>query len=178
MHWKPPCGSRKELCPRNGYQLLEVVLCQQSLCSSLCWTELYVLSYSGSVFSCSLPTYPTSVLISNTNQLRSVAEVDLCSSGGLHPHHPVLGRNALSPPVDTIHPYNLSMNSWHIIGHVPTARYNCLVATLPGDTLVVIGGFTTKGLGCCGSRISYVIHAILDYYHHAIDIHVIIVHFV
>ena len=55
------------------------------------------------------------------------------------------GRNVLTELVDTIHLYDPSMHSWHIIGHMPTARYHCLVATLPGDTLVVIGGFTSEG---------------------------------
>ena len=55
------------------------------------------------------------------------------------------GRNALLEPIDTIHLYNPSMNSWHVIGHMPTARSRCLVATLPGDTLVVIGGFARVG---------------------------------
>ena len=27
------------------------------------------------------------------------------------------GRNVLLQPVDTIHPYNPSMNSWQVIGH-------------------------------------------------------------
>ena len=52
------------------------------------------------------------------------------------------GCNVLSEVVDTIHLYDPSMDSWHIIGHMPTARYDCLVATLPGDALVVIGGVT------------------------------------
>jgi len=57
------------------------------------------------------------------------------------------GRNELSEPVDTIHLYNPSMDSWHIVGHMPTAQHDCLVATLPGDTLVVIGSLT--GLRPC-----------------------------
>ena len=58
------------------------------------------------------------------------------------------GRHALLEPIDTIHLYDPSMDSWHIIGHMPTARYECLVATLPGDVLVVIGGVTREGISC------------------------------
>ena len=55
------------------------------------------------------------------------------------------GQNAIVEVESVIHLYNPSMDSWHIFEHMPTARYECLVATLPGDTLVVIGGVTTRG---------------------------------
>ena len=55
------------------------------------------------------------------------------------------GRNELSESIDTIHLYDRSMDSWHIIGYMPTARCDCLVATLQDDTLVGIGGVTREG---------------------------------
>ena len=47
-------------------------------------------------------------------------------------------------PTDVLHRYNPVTNSWHVIGHVPTARYQSLVVTLPGDRLMVVGGYTTS----------------------------------
>ena len=117
-------------------------------------TELYVLSYTGSVFRCSLPTLlqsSSSVQPETTDMWQRVANVPVSDSilttlcGQLVA---VGGRNALLEHVDTIHLYDPSMDSWHIIGHMPTARSRCFVATLPGDTLVVIGGLTREGISC------------------------------
>jgi len=119
---------------------------------SVCGTELYVPTYSGAVFRCSLPTLLQSlsaVQPETTHVWRRVADVPVKYStlttlcGQLVA---VGGCNALSEPVDTIQLYDPSVDSWHIIGHMPTARYECLVATLPGDVLVVIGGVTREGI--------------------------------
>ena len=119
---------------------------------SVCGTELYVLTNSGLVFSCSLPTLlqsSSAVQPETTDVWRRVADVPVRDStlttrcGQLVA---VGGRNVLSELVDTIHLYDPLMDSWLIIGHMPTARYDCLVATLPGDILVVIGGVTKGGL--------------------------------
>ena len=118
---------------------------------SVCGTELYVLSYYGSVFSCSLPTLlqsPSVVRPETTEVWQKLASIPveystvttLCGQLAA-----VGGRNILSKCIDTIHLYNPLMDSWNIIGHMPTARSSCLVATLPDDTLVVIGGYTRKG---------------------------------
>ena len=118
---------------------------------TVCGTELYVLDYVGSVFSCSLPTLlqsSSAVQPETTDVWRELADVpvggstlttlcgQLIAVGGCI--------NVHSEPVDSIHLYNPSKNSWHLTGHMPTARYDCLVATLLGDTLVVIGGFIRR----------------------------------
>ena len=41
-----------------------------------------------------------------------------------------------------IHQYNPATNSWEVISHMPTARYDTLVAVLPGKKLMVVGGYT------------------------------------
>ena len=41
-----------------------------------------------------------------------------------------------------IHQYNPATNSWEVISHMPTARCNTLVAVLPGNKLMVVGGHT------------------------------------
>ena len=42
-----------------------------------------------------------------------------------------------------IHQYNPATNSWEVISHMPTARSNTLVAVLPGNKLMVVGGYTS-----------------------------------
>ena len=120
---------------------------------AVCGTELYVLDSIGSVFSCSLPTllHTSSVVQPETTDVwQRLANIPVSDStittlcgqlvavGGYDP------RSTHLNPIDTIHQYDTSTNTWHVIGHIPTARCKCLVATLPGDTLVVIGGITTK----------------------------------
>ena len=39
-----------------------------------------------------------------------------------------------------VHKYNPTTNSWDLISHMPTARYNCLVAVLPNSEMMVVGG--------------------------------------
>jgi len=41
-----------------------------------------------------------------------------------------------------IHQYNPTTNSWEVISHMPTARSSALVAVLPGNKLMVVGGNT------------------------------------
>ena len=41
-----------------------------------------------------------------------------------------------------IHQYNPATNSWKVISHMPTARSDTLVAVLPGNKLMVVGGNT------------------------------------
>ena len=45
--------------------------------------------------------------------------------------------------VDTaaVHKYNPTTDSWDIISNMPTARYRCLVAVLPTNEVMVIGGY-------------------------------------
>ena len=44
-----------------------------------------------------------------------------------------------------IHMYNTTTNSWEIISHMATPRHQCLVAVLPHNELMVVGGFTPHG---------------------------------
>ena len=46
---------------------------------------------------------------------------------------------------NNIYSYNRETNSWEVISHMPTPRYQCLVAVLPHNELMVVGGWTTTG---------------------------------
>ena len=43
------------------------------------------------------------------------------------------------------HMYNTTTNSWEVISHMTAPRSQCLVAVLPHNELVVVGGLTTYG---------------------------------
>jgi hypothetical protein len=38
--------------------------------------------------------------------------------------------------------YNPTTDSWEVISHMGTPRYNCIAAVLPNNQLMVVGGFT------------------------------------
>ena len=46
---------------------------------------------------------------------------------------------------DVVYSYNTKENSWEVISHMPTPRYWCLVAVLPGNKLMVVGGQKNNG---------------------------------
>ena len=52
-----------------------------------------------------------------------------------------------------IHQYNPVTNSWEVISHMPTARSDTLVAVLPGNKLMVVGGYTRKSGTLIGTDI-------------------------
>lgn len=47
-------------------------------------------------------------------------------------------------PTDEVYSYEPSDNSWHMVGRMPTARYQALTATLPGNKLLVVGGYNSE----------------------------------
>ena len=51
-----------------------------------------------------------------------------------------------------IHQYNPATNSWEVISYMPTARCDTLVAVLPGNKLMVVGGYTHTSGAMFGSR--------------------------
>ncbi len=50
-------------------------------------------------------------------------------------------------PTDAVYTYDPRTDSWNVISHMNTARWRCLAAVLPGDRLMVVGGFTTTSWG-------------------------------
>ena len=54
-----------------------------------------------------------------------------------------------------IHSYNESSNSWSVIGEMPTPRSDPLVAVLPRDKLMVVGGYDNTGEACKTNEITH-----------------------
>ena len=100
------------------------------------------------VFTCSLST----LLKSQTTLLKSqtvdsvwhkIAELPVERSTCVTLNGQLLavgGRDADRKTNNNIYSYNTETNSWEIISQMPTARYWCLAAVLPGNRLIVVGG--------------------------------------
>ena len=54
------------------------------------------------------------------------------------------GVESYENPSTAIHQYNTETNSWEVISHMPTARFYTLVAVLPDNKLMVVGGCTDR----------------------------------
>ena len=52
------------------------------------------------------------------------------------------GKNLDDKQTTAIHMYNTTTNTWEVISHMATPRYQCLVAVLPHNQLMVVGGCT------------------------------------
>ena len=50
-------------------------------------------------------------------------------------------------PTNKVYAYEPSNDSWHVIGHFSKARYQTLVATLPGNQMKVVGGYDSNFSG-------------------------------
>jgi hypothetical protein len=48
-------------------------------------------------------------------------------------------------PSSAIHKFNPTTNSWDLISNMPTARFKCLVAVLPTNEMMVVGGNVVYG---------------------------------
>ena len=56
-----------------------------------------------------------------------------------------------SDPTANVHCYNHQTNSWHVVSKMMTQRYHLLSAVLPGDQLLIVGGWETETLVEIGS---------------------------
>ena len=54
------------------------------------------------------------------------------------------GRDAEGTTTSAVYKYNSAANSWDIISNMPTARAYCLVAVLPTNEMMVVGGFSSR----------------------------------
>ena len=69
--------------------------------------------------------------------------VTLSSCASLHGQLLAVGGNDSDDKATTaIHMYNTTNNSWEVISHMATPRSKCLVAVLPHNKLMVVGGLT------------------------------------
>ena len=57
------------------------------------------------------------------------------------------GRNERKEIMAAIYKYNSTIDSWDLISYMPTGRYDCLVALLPTNEIIVVGGYTSPIFG-------------------------------
>ena len=140
--------------------------------ATLCGDQIYMLSgfdqihHQGdepsrkSVFTCSLtallqscqPQFPGEQLKtlspSGSEIWLKVADTPYYTSTCVSLHGQLLavgGCNSDGKTSTDIHMYNTTTNSWEVISHLLTPRSQCLIAVLPYNELMVVGGYTPDG---------------------------------
>ena len=66
------------------------------------------------------------------------------------------GLNDRDETTAAVHKYNPSTDSWHLISNMPTARYGSLVAVLPTNEVMVVGGKTSQTISGITDRVEIV----------------------
>ena len=127
--------------------------------ASVCGDQLYLLGSLNacdtgikSVYACSVSILLQSCVDANSKGAsledqasvwRQVAELPVARSTCESFHGRLLaigGEMDTREPTTAIYMYNSTTNSWGIISHMTTGRWNCFTAVLPNNQLMVVGG--------------------------------------
>ena len=112
--------------------------------AAVCGDHVYILS-PGAMCSCSVST----VIQSRRSMFKAspwkrVAAPNLIGTTCVSFHGRLLtigGRDLkYGNPTTAIHMYSPTTNSWEVISHMATPRWNCIAAVLPNHQLIVVGG--------------------------------------
>ena len=135
--------------------------------ATICGENLYMLGgRSKSVFTCSLSallqtSQPQSLgarlekslsLAQQPTVWQKVADIPVCEATCTTLCGHILavgGRDSDRKPTSAIHKYDPVKDSWIVVSHMTTARFDSLVAVLPGDRLMVVSGKTATSFGGC-----------------------------
>ena len=136
--------------------------------ATICEDQIYMLGgvdkdgkYTKSVYTCSVTALLQSCVQSSLNAKlkrtfsvekvsmiwRQVADLPvICSTcESFHGRLLAIGGRDSGKPTTAVYMYNSTTDSWEVISHMITARYDCFTAVLPDDRLMVVGGVTDHG---------------------------------
>ena len=118
--------------------------------ATICGDHLYMLGgydnsgHSKSVLTCSL----TELLQSHSPSVwSSVVDVPVYRSTCADVNGELVavgGRDVRGKTTSAVYKYNPTTDSWQLISNMPTARHQCLVAVLPTNEMIVVGGCTDE----------------------------------
>ena len=117
--------------------------------STSCGDHLYILGglddkdMTKSVLTCSLTELLQSSSSSSSSVWHRVADAPAYYStcAAVNGELLAVGGYENSKATSAVHKYNPTTNSWDLINNMPTARYRCLVAVLPTNEMIVVGGW-------------------------------------
>jgi hypothetical protein len=123
-----------------------------------CDGGLYFIDNQSNVFSCSEEDLlkSTNVGCSVWTRLAGIPAPWWSSLTSLQGHVLAIGGADASAgrPTGTIYCYDVVTDSWHVIGEIPTPRSHVVPAVLPGNELMVVGGWPSPGKCCSITEIN------------------------
>ena len=123
--------------------------------ATICGDQQYILGGLGSpeddplksVLTCSLTKLLQSCSKTSPNPVwHSTTDVPVYQSTSATVNGELVavgGKDAKDKTTSAIHKYDPTTDSWNVISNMPTARMCCLVAVLPTNEMMVVGGNTT-----------------------------------
>ena len=151
---------------RSALQLVEVLntktlqwstaadLPQPLLCAmaAVCDDQIYILGQSN-MYMCSLPTliqscksFLASIRNRGARVWKEVAvpPVTLTTCVSIHGRLLAIGgKDSKEKPTTAVHMYNPTTDSWEVLSHMGTPRWDCTAAVLPNNQLMVVGGYAS-----------------------------------
>ena len=116
---------------------------------AVCGDQVYIRCGSKSMFTCSVSTllqsYRSRPMAGVWN---TVAAPPVTGTACVSTHGQLLaigGRDSNNKPTAAIYMYDRPTDSWKVISHMTTPRYDCYAAVLPNNQLMVVGGWTKNG---------------------------------
>jgi hypothetical protein len=121
--------------------------------AAVCGDQIYILGmYTCSVVtlvqSCIAKSFLASLRKGDTGVWKEVAAPPVTEFTCVSIHGRLLAIGGISSetnqPTADIHMYNPTTDSWEVISHMGTPRWECIAAVLPNNQLMVVGGKTGK----------------------------------
>ena len=119
---------------------------------AVCGDHVHILSlgrWSKSMFTCSVSALLQSCRSRPTAGIwNTVTGPPVTGTTCVSTHGQLLaigGRDSNNKPTAAIFMYDRPTDSWEVISHMTTPRYNCYAAVLPNNRLMVVGGVTENG---------------------------------
>ena len=110
--------------------------------AAVCGDQIYIMGRA--MYTCSIQTLLMSVGNSGARVWKAVAAppVTLTTCVSIRGRLlAICGRDPYNKPTSAVHMYNPTTNSWEVISHMETPRYDCIAAVLPNNQLMVVGGY-------------------------------------
>jgi N-acetylneuraminic acid mutarotase len=124
---------------------------------AVCVDQIYIMGVlSSCMYICSLQaliqSFPASIRNRGARVWKEVDAPPVERSTCVSIHGRLLaigGRESAYSPSSAIHMYNPTTDSWEVISHMGTSRWQCIAAVLPNNRLMVVGGFISDMSETC-----------------------------
>ena len=107
---------------------------------AVCGDQIYVMGKA--VYTCTVPALMMSIRNRGARVWKEVAAPPVTDTTCVSVHGRLLaigGTDSHEAPISAIHMYNPTADSWEIISHMETPRYNSIAAVFPNNQLMVVG---------------------------------------